>query len=216
MFTRAVLPLLTAGLLAACANCPDPGTHANADKAAANKTATEAMWKAWNDRDFTALEASMAENFITHNPDPSWGGNGRKEMMEGSKKMLEMMPDMKGEIITMTADGDWVTVVSKMTGTNTNGMGPGMPATGKSFDVIGIDLMRFESGKAVEHYGVIDAMTMMGQLGLMGGEDMAEKEHVCNPGCKGDQHNILHGEKGHVCAPDCPGMQAEASAATKG
>jgi hypothetical protein len=35
----------------------------------------------------------------------------------------------------------------------------------------------------------------------------AEKEHVCNPGCKPPDHNYLHGEKGHVCSPECPAMK---------
>jgi len=205
--SKIILPIAATALLASCANCPDPGVHESATKEAANKAATEAMWKAWNDRDYAGSEAMLADHFTTHNPDPSWGGNGKKEMMEGSRKMMEMMPDMKSEILGISADGDWVTVISRMTGTNTAGFGPGMPANGKSFEVTGMDAMRFENGKVVEHYGVMDAMTMMTQLGFMGGEEMAEKEHVCNASCTPDKHNILHGEKGHACGPECPAMK---------
>lgn len=34
-------------------------------------------------------------------------------------------------------------------------------------------------------------------------EQVTLKEHVCNPGCKGVKHNLLHGEKGHVCGAAC-------------
>ena len=44
----------------------------------------------------------------------------------------------------------------------------GMPATGKSFDGQLIDIMRFtEDGLVVEHWGVVDMLTMMQQLGVV-------------------------------------------------
>jgi predicted ester cyclase len=44
----------------------------------------------------------------------------------------------------------------------------GMPATGKSVDVDGIDILRFgDNGLAHEHWGVFDALGMMQQLGLV-------------------------------------------------
>lgn len=44
----------------------------------------------------------------------------------------------------------------------------GMPATGKSVDVQLIDIMRFGAdGLVHEHGGVIDALAMMQQLGVM-------------------------------------------------
>jgi len=43
-----------------------------------------------------------------------------------------------------------------------------MPATGKSFQVEEIDIVRFrEDGLAHEHWGVFDAMGMMQQLGAI-------------------------------------------------
>ncbi len=43
-----------------------------------------------------------------------------------------------------------------------------MPATGKSFDVQLIDIIRFgDDGLAREHWGVFDALAMMQQLGVI-------------------------------------------------
>jgi predicted ester cyclase len=43
----------------------------------------------------------------------------------------------------------------------------GMPATGKSFEVDAIDMIRFRDGKILEHWGLIDMPAMIMQLGLM-------------------------------------------------
>ena len=43
-----------------------------------------------------------------------------------------------------------------------------MPATGKSVDFQGVDIVRInDAGKAVEHWGVTDTMAMMQQLGAV-------------------------------------------------
>jgi predicted ester cyclase len=44
----------------------------------------------------------------------------------------------------------------------------GMPATGKRIDVRLIDILRFgDDGLAHEHWGVMDALAMMQQLGAV-------------------------------------------------
>ena len=53
-----------------------------------------------------------------------------------------------------------------MKGTNTGGMGPDMPATNKAMDVNGVDIIRFENGKAMEHWGYWEESKMMQQLGM--------------------------------------------------
>jgi hypothetical protein len=43
-----------------------------------------------------------------------------------------------------------------------------MPPTNKKMtDVMGIDMIRWENGKFVEHWGLFDDHAMMSQLGLM-------------------------------------------------
>ena len=54
-----------------------------------------------------------------------------------------------------------------MTGTDTLGFMPGMPATGKPFRLDAIDVFTFnDAGQNTEHYGVYDMMGTMAQLGL--------------------------------------------------
>jgi predicted ester cyclase len=66
----------------------------------------------------------------------------------------------------MMADGDKVIIRSTMTGTH-KGSFMNMPASGKQFKVEGIDIVRIKNGRAVDHWGVTDIMTMMQQLGVV-------------------------------------------------
>jgi steroid delta-isomerase-like uncharacterized protein len=89
---------------------------------------------------------------------------------EGIKRLVAMFraafPDLKISAEDMIADGDKVAVRSVMRGTH-KGEFMGVPATGKRVEVSGIDIVRFEGGKAVEHWGITDNMSMMQQLGAM-------------------------------------------------
>ena len=63
--------------------------------------------------------------------------------------------------------GDKVVARVRATGTH-QGEFMGIPATGKHIDVQVVDIVRFgDDGRAREHWGVFDAMTMMQQLGVV-------------------------------------------------
>lgn len=207
--TRNILSMMAVALLASCGGGPTPEQKALAEKEATNKAAYEKLMKAFSTNDKAAMSEVLADNFMSHNPDPMVKSTGKQAWLDACDMYMAASPDMKGEMKVMIVDGDWVGGTAMVKGTNTGSMGPGMPATNKPWEATSMEMIRFENGKAVEHWGLFDSMKMMMDLGMMGGDhDMAmEKEHVCNPGCKGDAHNILHGEKGHVCAPDCPGMK---------
>jgi predicted ester cyclase len=161
---KTILPLAVAALFTACANCPDPGSHANAEKEAANKAAFENIMKAWNTGDEKLLADNLADNFQTHNPDPMITSTGKQHWIDAMKAYKASSPDMAGEGKVMLADGDWVAGVAMVKGTNTGDMGPGMPATNKAWEASGIDVIRFENGKAVEAWSGFDVMKMMSDL----------------------------------------------------
>ena len=79
---------------------------------------------------------------------------------------LNVFPDLTFSAEDMIAEGDKVAVRFTMRGTH-KGEFMGVPATGKQFEVSGIDIVRFAGGKAVEHWGVTDTMAMMQQLGAV-------------------------------------------------
>ena len=70
------------------------------------------------------------------------------------------------EVQDIVASGDKVVARVRYTGTN-RGAFLGAPATGRSVDVQLVDIFRFgDDGLAREHWGVMDQLTMMQQLGL--------------------------------------------------
>jgi predicted ester cyclase len=76
-------------------------------------------------------------------------------------------PDLHFDTEDVIEQGDKLVARFRATGTQT-GEFMGMPATGKSVDVDGIDILRFgDNGLAHEHWGVFDALGMMQQLGLV-------------------------------------------------
>jgi hypothetical protein len=76
-------------------------------------------------------------------------------------------PDLRMEPVDVLASGDKVVARVRATGTH-NGEFLGMPATGRSVDVQLIDIIRFgDDGLAHEHWGVVDALMMMQQLGAI-------------------------------------------------
>ena len=82
--------------------------------------------------------------------------------------VFSAFPDSKSNILNIAAEGDRVLVHSSYTGTN-KGAFFGMPATGKAVQVDQVDIIRFDAnGKAVEHWAVLDQLSMMQQLGAMG------------------------------------------------
>ena len=133
---------------------------------AAREAGVKAVTEIINSGNMDKIGDYIAENFVDHQQDPSITTTG----IQGFKDMMSLLrgayPDYHQEIISMSTTGDMTFVHFRMKGTNTGPWGP-MPATGKTMDVMGVDVLRFENGKAVEHWGYMEEMKMMTQLGLM-------------------------------------------------
>jgi predicted ester cyclase len=64
--------------------------------------------------------------------------------------------------------GDKVAIRATYRGTDEGGFIPNMPATGKAFEMEAIYLVRVnDEGQIAEHWGVVDTIGTMGQLGLL-------------------------------------------------
>ena len=80
---------------------------------------------------------------------------------------LAAFPDLRMNVEDVFASGAKVVARVRYTGTN-RGEFMGMPATGKSVDVHLIDVFLFgDDGLVREHWGVMDALAMMMQLGAV-------------------------------------------------
>ena len=167
MKSTKITQLLSVLLIGGMMSCGSPAAKENNDAIAKNKAAMLKVQEAFSTGNLEGLENYVAENMIEHSPDPMIKTTGLQGLKDAITTYRSGFPDMKVTSITMVAEGDLVIGHINMKGTNTGAMGEGMPATGKTMDVNGVDIVRFENGKGVEHWGYWEEMKMMNQLGLM-------------------------------------------------
>jgi steroid delta-isomerase-like uncharacterized protein len=119
-----------------------------------------------NAGEIAGFAALLADDFVENEQSP-----GLEPTKEGVLQFFTMyraaFPDLRFEPKQFFTNGDTVAVYYRVTGTHT-GEFMGIPATGKSVDVNGVDIVRFgDDGLGREHWGVFDAMSMMQQLGVV-------------------------------------------------
>ena len=56
------------------------------------------------------------------------------------KWLLDASDDVRAEILDVVSDGRHVAIRARYVGTDTGGVFPGVPATGRPFDIEGIDI----------------------------------------------------------------------------
>ena len=79
--------------------------------------------------------------------------------------LAQAFSDQRWEIQHLIAEYDLVTVHATHHGRHTGDL-MGIPPTGREVAYDYIQILRFRDGKAVEHWGVHDSMTLMRQLGV--------------------------------------------------
>ena len=107
----------------------------------------------------------VAEDFVDHNPGVPDIAPGREGMIQVFTAFRSAIPDMRMTVEDQVAEGDRVVSRATVSGTH-QGELMGIPATGKSFSIGIIDILRLEGGKIAEHWGESDTMGMMQQLGV--------------------------------------------------
>lgn len=133
-----------------------------------NKGLAESFVKeVFNNHNIQFMEDTLAEDFIEHEVTPGITPD-RQGALTWFKTMFAAVPDSRAEIRHLLTSGDRVAIHTTMSGTDTGGFMPGMPPTGKAFEMGGIDILRVnDEGKVAEHWGIQDIMGAMGQLGLL-------------------------------------------------
>ena len=91
----------------------------------------------------------------------------RAGVIQYFQMLLAAFPGLRMVPQDVIASGDKAVARVRVTGTH---KGPlmGMPATGRRIEVTLIDIIRFgDDGRAREHWGVVDQLAMMQQLGAI-------------------------------------------------
>ena len=119
-----------------------------------------------NTGDLDRFGDALADDFVEHEETPGLAPT-KEGVLEFFRMYRAAFPDMRMEPQDVLVSGDKVVIRARVTGTH-QGELMGMPATGKRVDVQLIDIMRFgDDGLALEHWGVIDSLAMMQQLGAV-------------------------------------------------
>ena len=126
---------------------------------------TEEFYGAMNNHDVKDVVSRMADDVVDHQLPPEMP-NGKEGTARFFTMMFDSAPDMRFEILDTIISDNKAAIRSRVTGTQT-GTFLQMPATGKPFDVEGIDIVEVNDElKVTQHWGIFDFAKMMQQVGL--------------------------------------------------
>ena len=110
------------------------------------------------------IGALVAADYEEHDPLPGQGSGREAAIDRFSTIVGALAPHFT--IDDVIAEGDKVVVRWTNAGTHV-GEFAGIPATGGTFTIAGIDIYRTEGDLLAEHWHVVDQLSMLGQLGLL-------------------------------------------------
>jgi steroid delta-isomerase-like uncharacterized protein len=114
--------------------------------------------------DLGAVDTHLAEDFINHDP-PFGVTTDREGMRDAGSMMRAAFPDWHSDLHTLIAEDDLV--VERFTASGTHrGEVMGVPPTGKTVSLPGINIWRLRDGLIVERWGRLDDLGFREQLGV--------------------------------------------------
>jgi predicted ester cyclase len=132
------------------------------DKAAKVRRLWEEIFPAM---DMAAVSEVVAADCLDHTARP-----GEPHGIEGVRNTMRFLDaafsDQRFEVQRTVQEGDTVAVHFTHTGRHTGEI-MGLAPTGRPFSYEHIHILRFEEGKAVEHWGIHDHLSFMQQLGAL-------------------------------------------------
>ncbi len=127
-----------------------------------NKSIVRNFYEALGAGRFNVISEIVAEGFVDHEEMPGFAA-GREGLRQVFEAMHAAFADFTITVEDMVAEGDKVFALVTMKGTQRAEF-MGIPSSGKAMRVPVADVMRFEGGKVVEHWGVTDTGQLMQQL----------------------------------------------------
>ena len=130
------------------------------------KLRTQILYDMFTTGNFDGVEHLVAPSMVIHGAATGPGARGPAVYRSMIEDFRAAFSDLELTIVEMIEDGDRVAVRFHMSGTHTGDFA-GVPATNRRFQITAFDIVRFENGQAVEHWGQSDDMAMLQQLGLI-------------------------------------------------
>ncbi|MBI4328288.1 MAG: ester cyclase [Chloroflexi bacterium] len=120
-----------------------------------------------NRRDFAVAERIMTQDFVDHPPPPAGTPSGREGFKQFASMLVGAFPDLQITVEDLIEEGDKVAARVTVRGTHKGLFMGQIAATGKRFEMSGVDIFRIAGGKIVERWNYRDLLGLMQQLGAI-------------------------------------------------
>ena len=131
-----------------------------------NKNLVRAYFDAFRDRDAAWWQRFIAPDFVRHDPGLDFEVRGPAGVARIGEVLHSGLSDIAMPIDEVIAEGDRVLARLRFQGRHTGKL-QGIPATGKPVDIIVMDYFRIADGRLVEHWALMDNLTMLKQIGAV-------------------------------------------------
>jgi steroid delta-isomerase-like uncharacterized protein len=116
--------------------------------------------------DLDKLDELVTDDVVDHQEGMPGQPEGKEGVIFFVNAMRGAFSDLNATIDQSVESGDMASALVTVTAKHTGDF-MGVPATDKSVEVEGIDIIRIEDGKCAEHWGVTDNMSLMQQIGAV-------------------------------------------------
>jgi predicted SnoaL-like aldol condensation-catalyzing enzyme len=113
-----------------------------------------------------AMDELVSSEFVDHAPPPIPGLPPGRDGLKAAFEIFWRSTPGTHEVLDQVAEGDLVVTRIRAQGRFAEDMGP-IPATGGELDVTATSVYRVTDGMLTEHWGEVDSLRMMQQLGVI-------------------------------------------------
>ena len=131
-----------------------------------NKAIMHRFYEEISKGNLDVVDELVALDLVEHSPFVPGQATGRQGTLELFTMIHAAFPDLYIIAEDMVAEGDKVVTRGTMSGTH-KGEFMGIAPTGKRMTVGVIEILRINGDKMVEHWNVVDSLSMMQQLGVV-------------------------------------------------
>ena len=131
-----------------------------------NKALMRRFYEEISKGNLAVVDELIAADVVEHSPFVPGQAPGRQGTLELFTTIHAAFPDLRITAEDMVAEGDKVVSRGTFSGTQ-KGEFMGIAPTGKQITIGVIEIVRIAGGKMVEHWNVVDSLSMMQQLGMI-------------------------------------------------
>lgn len=118
--------------------------------------------------DLSAVNRYLDPSFVNHDPPFPGAPEGPEGMRMAAAMFRQALPDWHSDLDRLIAEGDIVVEAFTASGTH-RGELMGVPGSGKTLTLRGINVFRISGDRIVERWGRLDDLGLLQQLGLADG-----------------------------------------------